>query len=99
MTGFVCASALGMALGPLLALLLAKVPLTKLGAITLDRITAAGWIMAMVWVAFIVCWLIIFRDPLIECAHLLPLLALQSVDMAHWPFHMLPAMPVFICQI
>ena len=65
---FVCASAVGMALGPLLSLLLARLPETHVLGLTLNPITAAGWIMAAVWVAFIFLWLGLFQEPLARCA-------------------------------
>lgn len=69
---FVCASATGAALGPLLALLLAKVPSTKVGPLTFDRITLAAWLMVAFWLVFILGWLALFKDPLEECGSPLP---------------------------
>ncbi|KAK9915918.1 hypothetical protein WJX75_005971 [Coccomyxa subellipsoidea] len=65
-TAFVCASATGMALGPLLALLLARAPSVKAGPLTFNRITLAAWIMVVSWLAFTVAWLALFKDPLKE---------------------------------
>ena len=65
---FVCASAVGMALGPLLSLMLARLPERHVLGLTLNPITAAGWIMAAIWVAFIFLWLALFQEPLARCA-------------------------------
>jgi hypothetical protein len=66
LAAFVCASATGMALGPLLALLLARAPSVKAGPLTFNRITLAAWIMVVSWLAFTVAWLALFKDPLKE---------------------------------
>lgn len=63
---FVCASATGMALGPLLALLLGGAPSVTAGPLTFDRITLAAWIMTAAWLAFIIAWAALFKDPLEE---------------------------------
>lgn len=55
-----------MALGPLLALLLGDVPSVKAGPLTFDRITLAAWIMTGAWLAFIIAWAALFKDPLEE---------------------------------
>ena len=62
--GFVCASAIGMALGPFLALPLGQMPTLRAGPLLFDYITAAGWIMIAAWLAFIVLWVATFKDPL-----------------------------------
>ena len=64
--GFVCASAIGMALGPFLALPLGQMPTIRAGLLTFDYITTAGWIMIVAWVAFIALWVTTFKDPLKE---------------------------------
>ena len=64
--GFVCASAIGMALGPFLALPLGQMPTIHAGLLTFDYITVAGWIMIVAWLAFIVLWVATFKDPLAE---------------------------------
>ncbi|BDA44398.1 SPX domain-containing membrane protein At4g11810 [Coccomyxa sp. Obi] len=65
-TAFVCASATGMALGPLLAQLLGDAPSVKAGPLTFDRITLAAWIMTAAWLVFIIAWAALFKDPLEE---------------------------------
>lgn len=70
-----------MALGPLLALLLARAPSVKAGPLTFDRITLAAWIMVAAWLAFIVAWAALFQDPLEECVSLS---YLQSLHPLGW---------------
>ena len=65
---FVCASAIGMALGPLLSLLLVRVPTTRLLGLTINPITSAGWIMLGIWAVFIAAWIALFKEPLAQCA-------------------------------
>ncbi|CAL5218517.1 g204 [Coccomyxa viridis] len=67
-TGFVCASAIGMALGPFLALPLGQMPTIRAGPLLFDYITVAGWIMIVAWTAFIALWVATFKDPLAEDA-------------------------------
>ena len=64
--GFVCASAIGMALGPFLALPLGQMPDVRVGLLLFNYITTAGWIMIAAWLAFIALWLTTFKDPLAE---------------------------------
>ena len=61
-----------MALGPLLALLLGDAPSFKVGPLTFDRITLAAWIMTGAWLAFIIAWAALFKDPLEEWVPSLP---------------------------
>lgn len=63
---FVCASAIGMALGPLLSLVLARVPTTHVLGLTVNPITVAGWIMLGIWAVFIVAWVALFKEPLAQ---------------------------------
>ncbi|KAI3431392.1 hypothetical protein D9Q98_004446 [Chlorella vulgaris] len=60
---FVGASNLGMALGPLLSLPLAYLPDRQVAGLSVNSITAVGWIMAFLWVLFFAATLIWFPDP------------------------------------
>jgi hypothetical protein len=57
-----------MALGPLLSLVLARVPTTRLLGLTINPITVAGWIMLATWLVFIATWVVLFKEPLAQCA-------------------------------
>ena len=60
---FVCSSALGTALGPLLSTVFQRFPSLRAGPLTLDATTMGGWAMAAAWVAFIAAWLALFQEP------------------------------------
>jgi hypothetical protein len=61
---FVSLSAVGMALGPLLALPLSHMPsLTFLG-LTFNDITMGGWVMTACWILFMVVAAVAFEEPL-----------------------------------
>lgn len=64
---FVGASNLGMALGPLLSLPLAYLPDRQVAGLSVNSITAVGWIMAFLWVLFFAATLIWFPDPPKRC--------------------------------
>lgn len=60
---FVTSSAVGMACGPLLALPLSYLPTTSLGPISIDPVTAGGWVMGLLWLTFLLLTLLIFEEP------------------------------------
>lgn len=60
---FVGASNLGMALGPLLSLPLAYLPEAELAGIPVNPITAVGFVMALLWLAFLAAAAVWFTDP------------------------------------
>lgn len=60
---FVTSSAVGMACGPLLALPLSYLPQTSLGPISIDPVTAGGWVMSLLWALFLVLTLLFFAEP------------------------------------
>jgi hypothetical protein len=60
---FVCSSALGTALGPLLSTVFKRFPSLHVGPLTLDATTMGGWAMAVAWVVFIAAWLALFQEP------------------------------------
>ncbi|BDA46399.1 SPX domain-containing membrane protein At1g63010 [Coccomyxa sp. Obi] len=61
---FVSLSAVGMALGPLLALPLSHFPDLKFAGLTFDHITMGGWLMNIAWLIFILFAYFGFEDPL-----------------------------------
>lgn len=52
-----------MACGPLLALPLSYLPQTKLGPISIDKVTAGGYVMGLFWALFFAVTLIFFKEP------------------------------------
>ncbi|KAL0025314.1 hypothetical protein WJX79_004533 [Trebouxia sp. C0005] len=60
---FVTSSAVGMACGPLLALPLSYLPTTSLGPISIDPVTAGGWVMGLLWLTFLLLTLLMFEEP------------------------------------
>ncbi len=60
---FVTSSAVGMAFGPLLALPLSYLPTTSLGPISIDPVTAGGWVMGLLWLTFLLLTLLMFEEP------------------------------------
>lgn len=52
-----------MALGPLLSLPLAYLPERQVAGLTLNSVTAVGWVMALAWLAFICATLMWFQEP------------------------------------
>lgn len=60
---FVTCSAAGMALGPLLAVPMARVPSIQLGFVTFNSITAGAYVMSLIWLVFLVVTLIFFKEP------------------------------------
>ena len=60
---FVTASAVGMAVGPLLAEPLQRLPTMQLGSLTIDPITAGAYLMLIIWVAFLAVTIFCFADP------------------------------------
>ncbi|KAK9906755.1 hypothetical protein WJX75_007454 [Coccomyxa subellipsoidea] len=61
---FVSLSAVGMALGPLLALPLSHFPTLKFAGLTFDHITMGGWLMNVAWLIFMAFAYFGFEDPL-----------------------------------
>lgn len=59
--GFVSASALGMACGPALACLLQMN--FKISKVTFNEDTLPGWLMALVWLVYLMWLWISFREP------------------------------------
>lgn len=62
---FVAASALGLALGPGLSSLLALVPHFSLlgGNITFNEFTGPAWISSILWMAFLLVLIFLFKEP------------------------------------
>ena len=52
-----------MACGPLLALPLSYLPKTSVGPISIDPVTAGGWVMGLLWLLFLVLTLFFFAEP------------------------------------
>ena len=52
-----------MAVGPLLAEPLQRLPTMQLGSLTIDPITAGAYLMLIIWVAFLAVTIICFADP------------------------------------
>ena len=63
---FVTSSAVGMACGPLLALPLSYLPSASLGPVSVDPVTAGGWVMALLWILFLLITLVFFSEPKTE---------------------------------
>lgn len=62
--GFVSASALGMACGPALACLFQTN--FKIYKLTFNEDTLPGWVMALLWLVYLLWLWISFREPLLE---------------------------------
>lgn len=65
---FVTCSAAGMALGPLLAVPMARVPTLQVGPVTFNPITAGAWVMSIIWLVFLAVTLFFFQEPPIRYA-------------------------------
>eukprot|EP00884_Botryococcus_braunii_P019635 jgi/Botrbrau1/6355/Bobra.0098s0014.1 len=61
---FVSLSAVGMALGPLLALPLSHFPDLSFAGVTFNNITMGGWVMSLAWIVFLAVGAVAFEDPL-----------------------------------
>ncbi|XP_073133174.1 SPX domain-containing membrane protein At4g22990-like isoform X1 [Henckelia pumila] len=59
--GFVSASALGMACGPALAGLLQTE--FKIFGFTFNKVNLPGWVMALLWLVYMICLCVSFREP------------------------------------
>lgn len=60
---FVTCSAAGMALGPLLAVPMSRVPTVYLGPLTFNPITAGAWVMSLIWLVFLAVTVFFFQEP------------------------------------
>ncbi|KAL3144746.1 hypothetical protein ABBQ38_001867 [Trebouxia sp. C0009 RCD-2024] len=60
---FVTCSAAGMALGPLLAVPMSRVPTTHFGPFTFNAITAGAYVMSLIWLVFLAVTLFFFTEP------------------------------------
>ena len=58
-----------MALGPLLAVPMARVPTLQVGPVTFNPITAGAWVMSIIWLVFLAVTLFFFQEPPIRYAH------------------------------
>ncbi len=63
LAAFVTCSAAGMALGPLLAVPMARVPTVQLGFITFNSITAGAYVMSLIWLVFLAVTIFCFEEP------------------------------------
>ena len=61
---FVCSSAIGMALGPLISFPLQRVPDTLRHGVRINPITCAGYVMAAAWLIFALVCQLFFQEPL-----------------------------------
>lgn len=61
---FVCSSAIGMAVGPLISFPLQRVPDTVRHGIRINPITCAGFTMAGAWLLFALVCQLFFEEPL-----------------------------------
>lgn len=52
-----------MACGPLLALPLSYIPKTSLGPVSIDKMTAGGYVMGLLWAVYFVITFIFFKEP------------------------------------
>jgi len=52
-----------MALGPLLAVPMARVPTVQLGFITFNSITAGAYVMSLIWLVFLAVTIFCFEEP------------------------------------
>lgn len=108
LAAFVTCSAAGMALGPLLAVPMARVPTLQMGPLTFNPITAGAWVMSIIWVLFLAVTIIFFQEPPVRYAlnihHLLTVSAgcLQSCTVSDHhsaPYGNLDAqLPSLSCQ-
>lgn len=57
-----------MACGPLLALPLSYIPSISLGKVSVDKITAGGYVMSAFWAVFLAVVLVFFKEPKTRCA-------------------------------
>lgn len=60
---FVTCSAAGMALGPLLAVPMSRVPTLHFGPLTFNPITAGAYVMSLIWLVFLAVTVCFFREP------------------------------------
>lgn len=63
---FVGSSALGMALGPLMARIFQEFPSRQWHGVTFDPITMGAWTMTGLWIVFLVVTLFFFEDPMVK---------------------------------
>jgi len=87
LAAFVTCSAAGMALGPLLAVPMARVPTVQLGFITFNSITAGAYVMSLIWLVFLAVTIFCFEEPPIRyhirpCHAALSLLSTTPLDMS-----------------
>ena len=68
LAAFVTCSAAGMALGPLLAVPMSRVPTIQLGYITFNPITAGAYIMSLIWLVFLAVTVFFFKEPPVRYA-------------------------------
>lgn len=59
---FVSWSAMGMAAGPAIAGLLNFLDFKVLG-LTINSVTSPGWLMALLWIIYVVCLFLFFKEP------------------------------------
>ena len=74
---FVTCSAAGMALGPLLAVPMARVPTVQIGPLTFNPITAGAWVMSLIWLVFLAVTMLFFQEPPVRYDHQLTILSLS----------------------
>ena len=60
---FVTCSAAGMALGPLLAVPMSRVPTLHFGPFTFNPITAGAYVMSLIWLVFLAVTVFFFTEP------------------------------------
>lgn len=60
---FVTCSAAGMALGPLLAVPMSRVPTIHFGPFTFNAITAGAYVMSLIWLVFLAVTIFFFTEP------------------------------------
>ena len=60
---FVTCSAAGMALGPLLAVPMSRVPTLHFGPFTFNSVTAGAYVMSLIWLVFLAVTVCFFTEP------------------------------------
>lgn len=66
-----------MALGPLLAVPMSRVPTLQMGPLTFNPITAGAWVMSLIWLVFLAVTMFFFQEPPVRYDRQLTILSLS----------------------